>query len=268
MPSTYFEKLLSTHQLREPVLRNAIKALEQPEGSAGLDVGCGAGLQCLMLAEAVGEQGHVTGLDVSPEFLAHGTELVKLAGLSDRISFVKADAADMPFDDDSFDWVWSVDCVGYGPWEPIPLLQEMKRVIRPGGKLVLLAWVSEKLLPGYPLLEARLGATIQGITPATADMDPSRHFHRALGWLCELGLQNLSAMTFTRSSVQAPLSNELYKGLEELITMRWEGAENQLSAEDRELFGKICKPDSPDFILRIPDYFAFFNYAMFSGIVR
>ena len=59
---------------------------------------------------------------------------------------------ELPFDDDTFVWAGSMDCVGYLPLEPAPLLSELARVVRPGGRVAILAWSSEKLLPGYPLL--------------------------------------------------------------------------------------------------------------------
>jgi len=71
--------------LREPILRSAIQALQLPSGSRGLDAGCGIGLQALLLAEAVGAAGHVTGLDLSPELLVLATDIVQKAGLSERI---------------------------------------------------------------------------------------------------------------------------------------------------------------------------------------
>jgi len=66
---TYLQSLIVTNPLQEPIFRRAIHALDLPPGSRGLDVGCGIGLQAILLAEAVGPAGHVTGIDLSPEFL-------------------------------------------------------------------------------------------------------------------------------------------------------------------------------------------------------
>jgi demethylmenaquinone methyltransferase/2-methoxy-6-polyprenyl-1,4-benzoquinol methylase len=49
--------------------------------------------------------------------------------------------------------------------------------------------------------------------------------------------------------------------------MRWPGAESELSPEDRAAYERLCLPDSPEFILDHPDYYAFFTYTMFSGRV-
>jgi demethylmenaquinone methyltransferase/2-methoxy-6-polyprenyl-1,4-benzoquinol methylase len=82
----YIQRLLVTNPLREPVHRSAIQALQLPVGSRGLDAGCGIGLQTVLLAEAVGSAGHITGLDLSPEFLLDAEEIVRKSGLSKQIS--------------------------------------------------------------------------------------------------------------------------------------------------------------------------------------
>ena len=61
----YIRRLAESNPLREPTLRSVIRSLHLPSGSRVLDVGCGIGLQALLLAEAVGSAGHVTGLDLS-----------------------------------------------------------------------------------------------------------------------------------------------------------------------------------------------------------
>lgn len=61
--------------LRRPVLCAAIAALRLAPGTRALDAGCGIGLQTLLLAEAVGPAGHVTGLDLSHELLLHAEEM-------------------------------------------------------------------------------------------------------------------------------------------------------------------------------------------------
>ncbi|MCP4646816.1 MAG: methyltransferase domain-containing protein, partial [bacterium] len=215
----------------------------------------------------IGPAGHVTGLDVSLEFLKYGEESVENKGFAERISFVEGTAESIPFDDDFFDWVWSADCVGYGPWEPMPMLEELKRVTKPGGKVAILAWSFESLLPGYPVLEARLDATSSGIAPFSKDMKPSRHFPRALGWFRELGLEEPKVETLA-GSAHAPLGDDLYMALEEMLEMRWPGVIDELSESDYCEYERLCKPNSPDFILKHPDYYAFFTYSMFYGTVK
>ena len=109
--------------MREPLIRAAIQALQLPVGSRGLDAGCGIGFQARLLAEAVGESGHVTGLDLSADMLAHAQEYTAQAGFADRVSFKEGNVHELPFEDNSFDWAWSMDCVGYLPLDPAPMLR-------------------------------------------------------------------------------------------------------------------------------------------------
>jgi demethylmenaquinone methyltransferase/2-methoxy-6-polyprenyl-1,4-benzoquinol methylase len=255
-----------SNPLREPVLRSAIQALQFPSGSRGLDAGCGIGLQTLLLAESVGPAGHVTGLDQAPEVLAYAKDIVKQAGLPERITFREGDVNKLPFDDDSFDWAWSVDCVGYAPMEPLPLVKELARVVKPGGSVAVLAWSSEQLLPGHPVLEARLNGTSAGIAPFVTGKKPESHFMRALGWFRDAGLEERAARTFVGDG-HAPLTDDLCSALTALFQMRWPGVESELRPKDWAEYQRLCLPESPDFILDHPDYYAFFTYSMFHGKV-
>jgi demethylmenaquinone methyltransferase/2-methoxy-6-polyprenyl-1,4-benzoquinol methylase len=262
--SEYLHQLLTTAELREHALRAAIEWLRFPEGSSGLDVGCGAGLQCMMLASAIGPEGRVTGVDPATEFLEHGRALIEEAGLASRITLKEGAAQSLPFENDTFDWAWSVDCVGYGPWDAAPMLEEIERVIRPGGELALLAWSSERLLPGHPLLEARLSATGPGLAPFRQDMPPEQHYPRTLGLLRGMGLTDLRAYT-SAGTAHAPLSANTREALEALIEMRWPGVENELGEEDKAEYRRLCIPSSPDYILGHADYYAYFTYSVFAG---
>lgn len=262
----YAQRLAVSNPLGESVIRSAVQALHLPPGSRGLDAGCGIGLQALLLAEAIGSTGHVTGLDLSPQFLVHAREITEDAGLSERISFRQGDVNRLPFADDTFDWAWSANCVGYAPAEPLPMLKELARVVKPGGSVVILAWSSQQLLPGYPSLEARLNATSPGIAPFVEGKRPELHFLRALGWFREVGLEELTAQTFA-GDAHAPLNDDMRNALMALFEMRWPGVQSELTAEDWAEFRRLCQPESPDFILDLPDYYAFYTCSMFRGKV-
>jgi ubiquinone/menaquinone biosynthesis C-methylase UbiE len=262
----YIQSLLVTEPLAGQIIPSAIQSLGLPLGSHGLDAGCGIGLQALSLAKEVGPEGHVTGLDLSPELLSYARGIAAGAGLAEQVAFKAGDVRRLPFADGSFDWAWSANCVGYAPLEPLPLVRELARVVKPGGKVAILAWSSEMLLPGFPLLEARLSATSAGMAPFGAGMAPESHFLRALGWFRAAGLEAPAAKTFLGQAC-APLSGELRQALMALIEMRWPGVEVELSVEDCAEYRRLCLPESPDFILHRPDYYAFFTYSMFSGWV-
>ncbi len=262
--NAYIQKLLEANPLREPLLRSMIQSLKLPPGSRGLDAGSGIGLQALLLAEAVGARGHITGIDILPELLTYGQDVVRKAGLSERIKFRKGDVSRLPFDDHTFDWAWSADCIGYPAGELAPLLEELVRVVRPGGSIVILGWSSQQLLPGYPLLEARLNATCSGYLPFLKGKSPEMNFMQALRWFRNAGLKETKAQTFV-GDIQAPLSQGVRAALVSLFEMLWGEPQPEVSAEDWAEYQRLCTPESAHFILDIPDYYGFFTYSMFQG---
>ena len=264
---TYLQSLMLTNPLQEPIFRRAIRALNLPTGSRGLDVGCGIGFQAIMLAEAMGPGGHVTGVDLSPEFLDCARGIAEKAGIPEQVSFQEGDMNNLPFDDDTFDWMWSANCAGYAPGERLPLLKELARVVKPGGSVTIIAWSSQQLLPGYPLLEAHLNATSSGIAPFARGTAPELHFPRMMGWFRRAGMEDVTVRTFA-GDVYAPLSDEMRSALTALIEMRWVDVEAELSEEDWAEFQRLCLAESQEFILDLPDYYAFYTYSMFRGRVR
>lgn len=264
--SPLIQNLLQANPLREPLLRSIIQSLALPQGSHGLDAGCGIGLQTLLLAEATGPTGHITAVDILPELLFYGEDLIAKAGLSDRITFRAGDVSCLPFEDHRFDWGWSADCIGYPAGDLTPLLQELVRVVRPGGRVILLGWSSQQLLPGYPLLEARLNATCSGYVPYLRDKQPDLHFMRALHVFQKAGLEDVKAQTFV-GEVQTPLSNGEQTALTSLFEMLWSSPQPEASPDDLTEYKRLCTPGSPGFVLDIPDYYAFFTYTMFHARV-
>lgn len=214
----------------------------------------------------MGPAGHIIGIDTTKEFLAEARSLASKSGLGDRVSFKEGDASRLPFDDNTFDWACSMDFVGCVRLDPVLLLKELARVVKPGGIVFLLVWSSQMLLPGYPMLEARLNATSAGIAPFETAMKPELHSMRALGWFRRAGLIEPTVRTFV-SDIHAPLSPEMRNALTELFHMRWVEVHSEISPEDWREYQRLCREDSPDFILNVPEYYAFLTYSLFYGNV-
>jgi ubiquinone/menaquinone biosynthesis C-methylase UbiE len=263
----YLDMAAQIHRVTEPAVRSAIRALQLPAGSRGLDAGCGIGTHTLWLAEAVSPGGHVTGVDISPECLARAEETAAKSGLAARVSFRYGDMGDLPFDDNAFDWVWNADTLWpVGGKDPLPLVRELTRVVKPGGIAAILFWSSQRLLPGYPLLEARLNATCAGNFPYTDSTKPELHVLRAQDWLQEAGLDEPQAHTFV-ADIRAPSDDAARVALEGSFQMLWGKAEPEVTSQDWAQFQRLCQPESPDFILNLPNYYAFITYSLFWGKV-
>lgn len=259
----YIQRLLDGEPLRKPLFKSIIRNLDLPAGSHGLDVGCGIGLQTLLLSEVIGPKMRVTGLDILPEFLVVGADLVRESDCSGQISMAAGDAGRLPFANDSFDWVWSADCIGYPSGDLLPLLREMIRVTRPGGEIMILAWTSQQVLPGYPLLEAQLNADCSSYAPYLSGKRPGQHYLRSLHWFRAAELEDVRAQTFI-GEAQSPLSTGERTALLSLFEMLWQVPDTSPVWEE---YQRVCLPASPEFILDIPDYYAFFTYTLFRGTV-
>lgn len=262
----YIRLLESSDLLRHTVVKDAVSSLRLPAGSSGLDAACGIGSNTLVLAEAVGPSGHVTGIDISASFLDKARRRAAGAGLADRVSFETGDLLALPFEDDTFDWLWCMDCTTPLAENPSRSIRELARVVRPHGSVSILMWSSQQLLPGYPGLEARLNATSKGIAPFRNQMAPDQHHFRALGWLRRGGLLNCRAETFV-GTITGPLDEGQRDSIAFLLDMRWGGVAGEVSDEDRAEFDRLCQRESPHFIANDPDYYAFFTYSLFSGVV-
>jgi demethylmenaquinone methyltransferase/2-methoxy-6-polyprenyl-1,4-benzoquinol methylase len=259
--------LEQANPLREPVLKAVIEALQLAPGSHGLDIGCGIGLQTLLLAEAVRPAGQVTGLDISPGLLAHARQKVRASHLADRIAFKEGSMLNLPFEENTFDWTWSADCVGYPGGDILPVLLEIARVVRPGGMVAILAWTSQQVLPGYSLLEARLNAACSAYAPWLHGMPPEAHFLRVGACFSPAGIENLACRTFV-GEVQAPLQPEIKIAMQDLFEMLWTRPSAGESQADWLEYERLCRTGSSDNILDLPEYYAFFTYTLFTGSVE
>jgi ubiquinone/menaquinone biosynthesis C-methylase UbiE len=99
-----------------------------------LDVGCGIGGPSRYLASKFGCQ--VTGLDLTPEFVALAGMLAHRTRLADKVTYRQGNALELPFPDASFDVVWSQNAA-MNIADRDRLYGEMHRVLRPGGRLAL-----------------------------------------------------------------------------------------------------------------------------------
>ena len=121
-------------------------------GHTVLDVACGTGVVAAAAAERVGPSGAVTGVDINPGMIA-------IAARTDGVRWAQADAARLPFPDGGFDRVLCQAGLQFVP-DRLGALREMRRVLRPGGRVALLVWRALHHSPGFAALVDALQAVV------------------------------------------------------------------------------------------------------------
>ena len=102
-------------------------------GERVLDLGCGAGTDSLVAAQMVGQKGHVTGIDMTPEMLAKARAASGALGAT-NVEFVESEAERLSFPDESFDVAISNGVIDLIP-DKDAVFSELSRVLKPGGRI-------------------------------------------------------------------------------------------------------------------------------------
>ncbi|WP_139489653.1 demethylmenaquinone methyltransferase [Brevibacillus dissolubilis] len=123
-----------------------MKQLNVKPGDKCIDVACGTCDWTISLARAVGSNGQVVGLDFSQNMLDVGAYKVSKEGLGGTIKLVNGDAMKLPYEDNTFDFA----TIGFA-LRNVPdvqtVLNEMARVVKPGGKVVSLEVSKPPFIP-------------------------------------------------------------------------------------------------------------------------
>ena len=139
--------------LMAPLAPRLIDAAAVQPAEHVLDVACGTGVVARLVAERVGSEGRVVGLDFNGGMLAVARSLPPVPGAA--IEWVEASALAMPLPDAAFDVVLCQHGLQQFP-DRLAALAEMRRVLRPGGRLAACVWGALERCPGMAAMVAAL----------------------------------------------------------------------------------------------------------------
>ncbi len=251
------EWLLDHHQTKEKERRQMVSELDLTPGDKVLDLGCGPGLWTPMIAEKVKPQGKVIGVDLCEDFVEFARKNLKDHPLKKNIKFQVGDFNNLSFEDESFDAVFFGNCFAYVT-EPNRVLNEMKRVIRKGGKVIGKDFDGAIIIfhPIDPHLSAKvLAAAARGLK----EDPPKPYFNnytgrKMQGLFLEAGLKNVQTNTYAIQKV-APLSPEAKRYITGNAEWYAKMGANFLSESDFQRWHDHFDPSSARYILNKEDFY-------------
>ena len=145
----------------DPVYADAVARLGLRAGQAVLDAGCGTGRALVPMRDAVGRDGTVVGVDLTPEMLAAARDHGRLT----VAALLLADTRFLPLRDASVDAVLAAGLLPHRP-DPAAGVAELARVTRPGGRLAVFHPVSRAMLAArkgrVPAVDGTLARPVLG----------------------------------------------------------------------------------------------------------
>ena len=258
------------NRFQEPEARALIADLELPGGSRGLDVGCGVGLYTLWLAEAVGPEGRVVGIEPTAERIEAARGLVGGRVDSGRLELRQGDGTALDMATGSLDWLWCGDVLHHIV-ETGTALSEFRRVVRPGGRIIIKESqvLSAMFLPGHPELERRIQlAEIERTREEGGGRSFLERRQTTLASLRAAGVDGIGVRTYLIER-RAPLAAADRDYIQKTVFDRnWaERLRALLTREDWAQRSDLCDPESPRNILRSADYYCLYPITVFTARV-
>lgn len=210
-----------------PCHQRVLEMSDLRPGEEILDVACGTGLVTLPAADRVGPEGRVTAVDLSDDMIERLRERTKRNDLDGRVDVERMNAESLELDDESFDAALCSLGLMYVP-NPDRALEELHRVVRPGGRVVAAVWGARKRCGWagiFPVVDARVRTEVCPLFFALGTGDALARVFR------DAGFEDVEADRF---------STELeYEDDEEALVAAFEGgavalAYERFDAETRE----------------------------------
>lgn len=236
-----------------PELETAVRAYELPAGVQVLDCPCGDGFYSRLLARHM-TSGTLVAADLSAKCLKRARASLRKSSHGLELKFIKADSYRLPFEDNFFDFAWCAQSF-ITLDDPVRALQELGRVVRPGGQIAVLETdeYHHVLLPWPITLEQAIQRAVRNESQVRfGTSDKYAQSRRLRAEFLEAGLRPTGKRT-----VVADRSAPFGKAEREFLTRHFEYLRKFIGMEltPREMaeLEAVCDHDSPDGLLNRPD---------------
>jgi len=248
----YDHQLSGFHRVYERELLAIVNELPLKADMRVLDLACGDGFYTRRIADRLGADGFITGVDISPAYLSEAKRAVGEGGCA-KVDFVEASFDRLPFPDGTFDLVWCAQSL-YTLSDPVVAIQHVARVLRPGGIVAVLEndTLHQVFLPWPVRLELPLrAAELRSLQEGSGNASKYYVGRRLPAILAAAELEPLR-MTTHAFDRQAPLSDAEQELLQRYLEEVSERVAPYLEPSLLEELRQLVSPESPQHLLGLP----------------
>jgi len=230
------------------------KILDPHPGEYILEVGCGSGVLCRLIAPDLQPAGEMLGLDISPHFVEQARKYALQPGVASQIKFETGPAESLTYPTDSFNAALAARLLLHAK-DPDSVVREMMRVVKPAGRIVVMDWDFDTVVVDHP------------------DRELTR---RLLTWRSDHhGGDNWSGRKLWRRMVSAGLQNLTVHPVVTVARAEEDGLTQSLwrAAQVCRDGGAISAEEHDDWVLYLKEriqagtFFASINYFIIKGFV-
>jgi arsenite methyltransferase len=247
---------LDSHfEAMKPEYEAMIRSVGLKSGWSVLDAGCGGGSFLPLLAELVGARGHICALDLAPENIERVDALVENSQFPCAVDTRVGNLTSLPYEDNRFDAVWCANITQYLTNDELSqMFAEFRRVVRPGG-LVAVKEIDLTVNLFSPFDQTMIWRLYDAARHHIPPMQGGLRTFQLATWLKQDGLINVAFKSFL-SERKAPLRPIERSFISTILQAHPQAAESvDLPAQDMVAWRELANFDSPDHILKHPDFY-------------
>lgn len=249
----YAEMMAAFHRAFAGELQGMIADVWPVGAQRLLDLASGDGCYSVWLAEQAGGSGSVASVDVSPSWLKTARQSSRRAGTAGQVRMIAGDAMRLPFDNDAFDFAWCAQSL-YSLPRPDRTLAELRRVLRPGGRLAVLEndTLHQLLLPWDAELELRVRAAELIALRRRCQQPAKFYIGRSLqNHLCDAGFVGCQTRVYA-SHRRGPLHGDARRFVREYLRSLRQSVKQDLARSDLEALDRLIEPGDRSCLLDSP----------------